>query len=226
MEWPSVPKEYYGFLALLLAADGAFMLLYLVHASRLAAGDPRFSLEEDRGFAEVFQYVKLFWTAALLAALLLRTRILAYAPWSLLFGYLMLDDSVQIHERLGEWVATRFGFGAAMGLRPQDFGEWTVSAAVLCGFLVLLGAAYARARPAAMRVSAPLFGLLLALVVVGVAFDALHVALRSLANTFLVLAEDGGEMIVVSVTCWYTYATWTASATRVGPPVASQGDRS
>lgn len=215
MTWPLSAARQPSFLGLLACADAGFILLHLLNASRVAAGDPRFSLEEDRGFAEVFQYVKLFWIAVLLGALAYVTRHPAYVPWSLLFAYLMLDDAMQIHERLGERLAGRLDVGPAIGLRPQDFGEWAVSAAVLAGFLLLLGGAHWRASRRPETVSTPLFALLLALAVAGVAFDALHVALRPLAHTVLVLAEDGGEMLVVSVACWYAFATWEQARSSV-----------
>lgn len=208
MPWPGAETRRYSFLSLLVATDVGFVVLYLVHASRLAAGDPRFSLEEDRGYAEVFQYLKLFWASALLALLLLRTRVLAFGAWSLLFAYLLLDDAMQLHERFGVWAAGRLDLGPALGLRGQDFGEWLASAVVLGTFVVLLGSAHLQRNRPGPTVSAPLFGLLLLLGVFGVMVDALHVAVRSLANTLLVVAEDGGEMLVVSVICWYVFTTW------------------
>lgn len=100
-----------------------------------------------------------------------------------------------------------------------------MSAAVFVGFLVLPGAAYWRDRRASMRISRPLLALLLALVVAGVGFDALHVAFRAIANTTLVLLEDGGELLVVSATCWFAFREWAASSSSRRPPVPGAGAR-
>jgi len=40
--------------------------------------------------------------------------------WSLLFGYLLLDDSFRIHERMG---AQYFNLSPTVSLRAKDFGK-------------------------------------------------------------------------------------------------------
>ena len=60
----------------------------------------------------------------------------------LFFGFLLIDDSFEIHERAGTKIARYFNFSPKFGLRAQDFGELSVYAIVGILFLVYTGFAY------------------------------------------------------------------------------------
>ena len=193
-----------GLRSLLLSADAAFILLHLFHAYTPYFAHKDFSLEQDNGFAEVFQYVKWYWIGTMLLRLSFRTRQAAFGFWALAFGYLLLDDALQIHERGGAEIARRFGYASLFHLRAQDFGELTVTALAAAAFFALIGGACLRSAAAVREVSKRLLILLGAVAVCGVGFDLLHVMLRDLrGGSLLALLEDGGEMVLVSLTCWY-----------------------
>ncbi|NJP22040.1 MAG: hypothetical protein HC763_26925 [Hydrococcus sp. CRU_1_1] len=65
-----------------------------------------------------------------------------YSAWSLLFGYLLLDDSWRIHEKWGFLISNKLGFTAAFGLRAGDFGEMLVSAFFGSVFFILIALGY------------------------------------------------------------------------------------
>jgi len=195
-----------AFLALLLSADAVFIVLHLIRAYTPYLSSSYYSLEKDGGYAEVFQYIKEYWTTGVLAALFVRTRQAVYCTWSLLFGYLLIDDAFQLHERVGRMLSRKgyFGDSPLTGLRAQDFGELTVSAFAGITFLVLIGGTYLLSTPDAKQVSKRLVALLGIIIFFGVFVDMLHSAMESLpGSSILGVVEDGGEMLAVSITCYY-----------------------
>jgi len=191
-------------LLLLLAVDLVFIGVHLVHELTPFLGDRLYSLETDRGYAEMFQYVKTFWIALLLGALWWRTHERAYAAWMLLFVYLLCDDALQVHEHAGYAVAQSLGLSGAFGLRAQDLGELAISAAVggtLLGAIVWL---CVRGTRDVRNASLDLGLLLAALVFFGVFVDMLHIlAGGPTALVALGTLEDGGEMLAMSAACAY-----------------------
>jgi hypothetical protein len=62
---------------------------------------------QERGYSEIFQYIKEYWIALLLGALAVRQRSVLYLGWSLLFFYLLLDDSLTIPGNISEIATER-----------------------------------------------------------------------------------------------------------------------
>lgn len=141
MSFSSERHESALFLVLLLAADLAFIGLEVLHVWGYA-NDPRFALGMERGYAEVFQYIKFFWIAFILSWFTLEKRQVLYGVGALLFVYLLLDDSLQVHERGGTALVDEMGIEAAFGLRAQDYGELVVSASAGLFFLLAGGLSY------------------------------------------------------------------------------------
>lgn len=193
-------------LMLFVGTDIAFMALHLLHTYSGFFTDPQFSLTKERGFAETFQYLKEAWIATLLIRFTFRTPNLLYASWSLLFGYLLIDDLFEVHERLGARIAGHFGLPPMFALRPQDFGELAVTASAAVLFSVLIGVGHYRADPATRSFSRSLLGLLVLLVCFGVVVDMIHVMIAHPVWTLaLDIVEEGGEMIVMTVILWFVF---------------------
>ena len=192
------------FLLLLISADTAFVIVHLVHELSPFLGNSLYSLETDRGYSEIFQYVKTYWIVIMLAALWWRTRECVYVTWMLLYTYLLCDDAFQIHERGGDAIARHWGYESALGLRPQDFGELTVFGVFGLVFLVLIGVMYLRSTRDARNASKDLTLLFGVIVFFGVIIDMLHVvAGGGYGKVVFGVVEDGGEMFAMSVVCWY-----------------------
>jgi hypothetical protein len=192
------------FLLLLVSADAAFVMVHLLRDFPPFDSSRLFSLETDKGYAEIFQYVKFFWIVLLLALIWLRRREGIFLAWMLLFAYLLGDDSMQLHEHGGHVLARLWGFNNALGLRGQDFGELAFSATVGLAFLVLILLMYWRSAPAARGQSRTLAFYLGIVVFFGVFVDVLHILARDVAGGELLGAvEDGGEMFAISIVCWY-----------------------
>lgn len=192
------------FLLLLLAADAVFVAVHLVHSLSPFFNDRLYSIARDRSYAEIFQYVKTYWIVLLLAALVRRTRQSVYVAWMLLYTYLLFDDAFFIHEEGGAALAARLGYVGALGLRPEDLGELTVSATIGVVFLALILITYRRGGRDARNASADLALLVGLLVFFGVFVDMLHSSIEpAWAKLALAIVEDGGEMVAMSLGCWY-----------------------
>src|SRR3712207_8517062 len=84
----------------------------------------------------LFPYTTLFrskeyWIALLLGLFTIQKRSILYLGWCLLFFYLLLDDSLGIHERLGGIVSYRLGLSDRKSTRLNS-SHANISYAVFC----------------------------------------------------------------------------------------------
>lgn len=166
--------------------------------------NPVWSIEQDKGYsgyAEVFQYVKEYWIILMLLSLAIKTNLLYFA-WCLPFGFLLLDDSFRLHEKLGRKLSNHFNFEPMLGLRSQDTGELMVYAfyaLITCiPFIASLYSSDIRDKMLSYR----LMVLLIVLAFFGVIVDMISIVTESHS---LGMIEDGGEMIVVSIITWLIF---------------------
>lgn len=207
-------------LVLLVAVDFLFIAVHALHVWSPWLGNHDYSMDSYDGMASIYQYIKQIWLAGCLALAYLQTRNKVFVGWTLLFAYLLLDDALELHELLGEMIASWLGLPAMLGLRPRDLGEILVAAAIGCVALGLVGIAFRRGGNEARELSADLMCLLAALAVFGVFFDTLHTITYFKAPSvteFIALVEDGGELLVISVITAYTFdLTSNAGRPRLG----------
>lgn len=196
------------FFILLVCGDLVFIAIHVGHITTPALRGAHYSLETDGGLAEFYQYMKQFWLTLCLATAYFQRRELPFLCWSGLFGFLLLDDALQIHERAGRWLGQALGLPAVFGLRPDDLGELIVAGVVGGVLLVTLAVTQWRHRGPSWRASRDLLILTGALASCGVLLDTVHVVayFRLPAfSTFLALLEDGGEMLIVSALTAYAF---------------------
>ena len=197
-------------LILLLSADVLFLSLHLVYlqTSLSLIDDRGFWLEQERGYAEVFQYIKEYWTAMLMAWLALRCRQLHYIAWALLFLYFLADDSIQVHERIGFAIARRLELRHAFGLRAADFGELLVSGTIGALWLPLGLVTFIRAPSEVKGIGIRMVIIVSGLAAFGVVSDMLHQLTDKggIASAVAGTIEDWGEMLVMSVGLSYVFS--------------------
>jgi hypothetical protein len=195
-------------LFLLILVDLLFIGLHVLHVWSPWLKSMMYSLERDSGMAEQYQYIKQIWLAACLGVTFLQRRSRSFAGWALFFAFLLLDDALQIHERVGLKLGQVLGIPPMFGLRSDDFGEVIVAGVVGFAACVFAWLTIRRGGESSRRLSADLLCLLGALALFGVFFDVLHTItyfrLPSAAPVFA-LIEDGGEMLVVSVITAYVF---------------------
>lgn len=193
-------------LYLLIATDVVLILLHCIYQFTSLLSNDLFSLERDRGYSEFFQYIKEFWITLLLGFLAVQYRSILYFGWSSLFFYILLDDSLEIHERLGLRISDHLGFSNVLSLRANDFGELLVAGCIGLFFLILISTAYRSSERPFRKTSKTLILLLLILAICAIVGDVLHALARnSSANDFFGILEDGGEMIVMSAIASFVF---------------------
>ncbi|MBL8211477.1 MAG: hypothetical protein JNK87_12225 [Bryobacterales bacterium] len=216
-EWVKLTPAWRRRLLLLLAADLLLLLLHTAHFLHLLP-DPRFSVETDGGFAEIFQYGKELFVMLAFAGLALARREPHFAVWSALFAFVLADDWLMLHEEAGAVLASRYELFVP-GLRGRDVGELLFAALMGAALLPLLALTYWRADLAVRRdgrIAAVLVALLAGC---GIGLDLLHQALYR--TPFFVpagMAEDGGEMLAMTL-----LVVWAGSryAGRAAPAAVS-----
>ena len=189
-------------LFLLLITDFIFVVMHVV-LIRIGFDPFLFSLQADLGLSEIFQYVKEFWIVILLVIAAIGCGKWVFASWACLFLYLLLDDSLQIHENLGVCLADYLSLEPFLGLRAEDFGE--IMASMFFGGLLLLLvlAAYVFSDPRSKLASRRILYLVLCIAFFGIIVDMVHSAFPTIPG--LAVLEDGGEMIVMSLILWYVF---------------------
>ena len=207
----NMKKDHNKFLFLLLSADCLFIILHIFHDYTGFFVDPRYAISKDRGFGEIFQYVKEYWVSLIFFWLAVKNRSLLYLSYSLLFVYILVDDSFMIHEKLGKEISIYFGFPTMLKLRPRDFGEMSIYAIVGLSFLFLVGLTYPGSTQNLKKTCRKSFVFLAIFFLFGAVIDMATIMIanifskNSLWYSLIILLEDGGEMIIVSVILWYVF---------------------
>ncbi len=210
-------------LALALFADLTFILLHRFYLRDLLGEE--FSVESDKGYAEIYQRLKELVIFVMIAALWLKRRDHLYTVWAVIFTYLFLDDTFQIHETVGQFLGEGLRFTPVANLRAQDYGEILVHAIVGSCFVGALAIGYRHGATEARRTSAVLLTLLVAFAFFGGVVDTMHAAfVQHWWGYRLGVIEDGGEMLVMSVILCFVIselmratippARWKASSSR------------
>jgi hypothetical protein len=217
-------RAFLGILAALLAVDAALVLLHVLHELQdmgvIDGGAWLHSrsllLSEERGYGEIWGYAKALAATAGLLALCWRSRAPVFGALAFTFALIVLDDSLMIHEVFGHRLATGLALDPSFGLRAQDLGELSVWAMLGVAVVAALAVGFRCSNRRARATAAIFFGLLAALVFVAVGIDMLNIALHDAfpgAHRLWPLAEEGGELVVLSLTC----------AAAVRPPDRRQG---
>lgn len=188
----------------------------LVEYRMLAEVPELLRITQDWSLPEDFNYLKwliillsLFWIA-------LRDRWLPAALWALVFTMILLDDSLQVHENFGEWIALDLDLHPIFYLFGSDLGEIMVFLGMALITLAMTAMLLTRFGPASCRMTTRYLAVLVALGVFGVGVDALHQILAHLTQDGVVtsglegkafgLIEDGGEMLIASFATAMTLA--------------------
>ncbi|MBS3953034.1 MAG: hypothetical protein KGZ88_08810 [Methylomicrobium sp.] len=194
-------------LVLLLSADTAFVVLHCLNIVVPGLKIPLLSLETDQSYAEFYQYIKWLWVIIILVFVSSKKASKHYLAWTVVFAYFLLDDSLQVHERIGEIIAAKFQFKPYFGLQPQDWGELAVSAMAGAILIIPLLWTYKTGTRVFRKVSQDITLLIFVLIIFGVAVDIAHstINLGTVIGLFIGLIEDGGEMVSLSLIIWYVF---------------------
>ncbi|WP_234571290.1 hypothetical protein [Rhodohalobacter sp. 614A] len=207
--YSSPSRSWSLLLLILLIAIDLILIGFGIRISMGFAGDPRFALAAERGYAELYQYAKFLWIAIMLSWFGFEKRKVLYFVGSLLFFYFLLDDSLTLHESVGHSISEFFNLQQAFDLRGQDFGELIVSVTVGTFFLVSGWLAYRHSDLLAQTIGFYILLGVILLAAFGVGVDILHNLLAGhfpWTNMPLGILEDGGELIAASIISWFVHS--------------------
>lgn len=199
-----------GLCGALVAIDLLFVAVHAGHAIGISLYNDdvpvlgwRWDIGEDLSYPEFFGYLKMAVIVALLLSIPRGRKRPVYLALGAIFAFALLDDALQLHERIGYRLAHALALPALGGLRPVDLGELIVWAAVGVTLLAAAIAALVRSPPddrsnGLLLLAA--FGVLLAF---AVGADMAHIILMDsfrYADLLFTVIEDGGEQITLSLT--------------------------
>lgn len=190
---------------LLLAGYGVAVLLFWAGAtSRIVY---MLDIGSDRTLAEWANYLK--WAACLFYLIQAWTArrepiLLACLP---VFLGILIDDAFQYHESRGVVYERLLALQPHWGLHASGVGQLIAFALMGLVSLLILGIGYATSAAAGRAIGRRFLVLFAALIVVGVAVDALHEAVGAhmpwryggLPGILLTVLEEGGELVLASL---------------------------
>lgn len=127
-----------------------------------------------------------------------------YLTFLPIFTFILLDDALQVHERLGLRIEEALAlqrFDAPMRIGPGQVLVWTIVGVALLPVAV---AALVRSPEEDRRNGILLMGALAVLALFGVVVDMVHAVLRKAfrgADDLIIVIEDGGEQLALSLIC-------------------------
>lgn len=201
-------------LVLCLGADAVLIGAHLLHTYSGLFADPTYSIAQERGFGETFQYLKEGWIVLMLGIIGATVRNRMFLAWGCVFGILLIDDLFILRERLGVGLAEASRLDPLLGLRPQDLGEVVVVGVLGLVVVAAIVIGYVRNSPAAQSFARTLGLLLVGLFAFGVVLDAVHVLVLSdpIWDGILGTVEEGGEMVIMSLVVAFVFRTWQSAA--------------
>ncbi|RBY86131.1 hypothetical protein [Blastococcus sp. TF02A-26] len=213
-------------LVVLLAVDVALVAASAaVDSPGAGPGDGALSLETDGGLVEYVGYLHQLVLVVLLLTVSRLGGARVWTAWAAVFALVLVDDSVRLHETLGDRAADGLGLpDGVAGLRADDLGELVVWGLLAVAPLVWLVALHRRSDRETQRASLRLAVPVAVYAFCGIVVDQVHAMGRdgSWAGVLGTL-EDGGELVALSVTVAHV-VTLVGAARRPGEPRRRQSD--
>lgn len=183
----------------LFVVDVVFAVLHVAHKQSGTPASALWRVDLDRTYPETFQYLQFAGIAIGLVVIARVRRIPAARPWAAIFGLLVIDDVVGIHERIGEFMGDALKLPVVAGLRPSDLAEMLVAGVAGVATLAAMAHTWRSGDRRNRWLHARMGALLVVFAVFAVVVDAVHMLSISAGTRGLGLIEDGGEMFVASV---------------------------
>lgn len=193
-------RSYRMFFTALISGDIIFLLL-----GSILGGD--FDISLDRGFPEIFQYMKEISIASFLFLVFLKEKEKILLVLSGIFGYFFVDDCFRYHETVGAFLANNAyvsSIAKLLDFENEAIGE--IFSLALPAFLMiaLLICVYNRTGQQFKKPTKNIIYLIAILAVFGVTLDAFE-KLKSLviSRHLINIIENFGEMVVMSAILAY-----------------------
>lgn len=218
--FPVISQSFRTLLIAFIAIDLVFIL---VNATAIAAFHFRLidavpellKITKDGALPEDFNYLKWAVIVVALTWISIRDHWLPPLFWAFVFAMILADDSMQLHERLGAFLASWSSLPSSTYFYGDDLGE--LLAFVVMGLVALaLTASLFTRHGASARAISLRYGLVIVVLGgFGVGVDSVHqivshlaegTSVATLLSQLLGLIEEGGEMLVASFAVAMTIA--------------------
>jgi hypothetical protein len=192
----------------LLACNLLLVVLHAAHYVCVRHGldawprDPRFSLDSNVGFAQLFSSIQTLLLIGLLLQLARRTRETLYLALAAVFLFVLIDDGLAVNQVLGALVVPALGLVDLPRIKAESLGEMVVYGLVAVPLLATVAVTFARATPEHRAAGLGFLSLLALLTFFATVMDLVHLAfINSFRASQLVLevTEEGGEMLTESL---------------------------
>ncbi|MDQ3070905.1 MAG: hypothetical protein M3R55_14400 [Acidobacteriota bacterium] len=182
-----------------LVADATLILADISHRQGVLS-HLSFLVTEESGFGEIFQYGKTAVGVLLLTILSARRASLSALIWALVLLLVLLDDSLELHERGGVYLAGALGLESIGALRGNHLGELIAFAGLAVCCMIAVGVGWRYGDREDRRLTRTLLMWFGALAFCAVVLDAVSsFTRRSRFGGGVAALENGGEMIVMSL---------------------------
>ena len=193
----------FGIDAFFIGAHALSLALKFFGFQEAGSSLKHFKVSHDGGIPEIFNYFMLCLTSAVLVLIYRRSRTPMYLILALIFVYAFLDDAFTLHEQLSLDLAEALAFPDMW--RRSAFAQALYFAIVAGVSVPMLLAGWINANSTHRRLSATMIASLCALAFFAAFVDLVHelVGYHSrIVYSALDLIEDGGEMLIVTLSCW------------------------
>lgn len=201
-------------LLILLFFDFLLMLVHALSSLGILPDHYYSYIANNFSYGETYQYIKCLFLCIITIKLFMRLSQPILLLWAAIFLYILLDDSLEIHELLGGKLATLSFVG------NKTLGEFLVFTAIGIILLLPVFILHGKLRQKYMIIfDQDMAILFILLVLAGVGVDVLHDF--TISGTFergiLTLMEDGGEMVALSLIVWYVFNFYQEHKTMLKP---------
>ena len=201
------------FCGALLSLDVFFIVVFAGHRAYTALyhetpllGDG-WDIARDASYAEMFGYLKTGVIVSALVSIRGKRHRPIYLALILIFTVALLDDALQLHERVGHGlVANALGLQSWAGRMSPHVGELIVWATFAVCLLAAARAGFVRSPQEDRSNGLLLMGGFAVLVLFAVVVDLAHVVTKYYfrfrgADFLFTVTEEGGEQIALSLAC-------------------------
>lgn len=191
-------------LLLLLCSDLAFNVLHILQHT--VVPDSSIYYVRIHDYLDIYHFVKLFWIVVLWIYILKLTAYPGYLSWILLFSLLLLDDTLLIHQTLGDRISLKSTtLFQNLSISPRMF-QLAFLAFAGFGLLAVVAMVYFRSPVDFRKITNDLALFFVALIFFGLIADfAAVLNLGAAVILGMVIIEDAGEMVIFSIIIWYLF---------------------
>ncbi len=169
------------------------------------------TITNDWAIPEITNYIKFAAIVLLLVSCFRSQRQSIYLAWAFVYLIALSDDSLQLHESLGEYIGEKLAGSSSLvsltqsfeGVRLQDLGELVVYGAYAVLSTIALAVGFRRTGSSHRGIGLGFGVLFVCLAGFAAGVDMIARLARShshLLSQITSSVEDGGEMIVISLT--------------------------